>query len=376
MQFKDIIGQESIKNRFIQSVKDNRISHAQLLLGPEGCGKLALAIAYAQYISCENRGEDDSCGVCPSCVKYQKLIHPDLHFVFPVIKSTKFKDPVSDNYLPEWREIIAENPYFTPNYWYEFIGAEKKQGLIYAHESSEIIRKLNLKTYEAEYKVMIIWLPEKMNPVASNKMLKLLEEPPAKTLFLLVSENSGEIIQTILSRTQLVKIPKISESNLKAAIQSKYTLPEDELDMLIHLSDGNYVKALNNIDLTEDHKYHFELFTTLMRNCYLRKVLDLLKWVDEVSTLGREKQKAFLEYSLRMVRENFVLNIGEKDIVFLAKEEAEFSKKFSPFINEKNVMQITEEISNAHYHIERNGYSKIVLTDMILKLVKLINPKN
>jgi len=221
MFFKDVIGQEEVKKRLIRSVTDERISHAQLFSGPEGTGKLALAIAYAQYISCHNRTETDSCGTCPSCHKYQKLAHPDLHFVFPVFNSPKIKNPVSDDFLKEWRELIHKNPYFNLGQWLSFIDAGNAQGLIYERESDSIYKKLNLKSFEAEFKVMIIWLPEKMHISCSNKLLKLIEEPPNKTLFLLVTENEEAVISTIRSRAQLVKIPFIDAASIKNALSSK-----------------------------------------------------------------------------------------------------------------------------------------------------------
>lgn len=372
MRFQEIIGQEDVKKRFIHSVKENRISHAQLLLGPEGSGNLALAIAYAQYICCENRQDDDSCGECPSCLKYQKLIHPDLHFVFPVIKDSKRPKAVSDNFLDKWRETVLSNPYFNLNQWYGVMGAENKQGSIYADESSQIIRKLSLKTFESEYKVMIIWMPEKMNVVASNKLLKMIEEPPAKTLFLLVAEDVGQIIQTILSRTQLVKVPKIDDASLFTTLKEKFSLEDSLLKSIVHLSDGSYVEALENIDTSEDHAYNLKMFMQLMRLSYGRKVLDVMDLVDELAGIGRERQKNFLVYALRLIRENFILNANRLDLIFLSDEEMDFSKKFSQFINEKNVWEIAEELNEANYHIERNGAPKIIFLDLALRLIKLL----
>lgn len=380
MLFKEIIGQEKIKKRLIQTVKDNRISHAQLFLGPEGSGKLALAIAYAQYICCENKKNtntiDDSCGSCLSCKKYQKLIHPDLHFVFPVAKTKKVdKDsPVSDDFIYEWRTSILESPYIQLNQWLELINVENKQGIIYTEESNEIIKKLNLKSFESEYKVMIIWMPEKMHTTAANKLLLMIEEPPPKTLFLLVSENAGQIIQTILSRTQLIKIPKIDNNSLLEYIRSsdKFDLKEQEINNIVRLANGNYIKALDIINSSHEHSYNFEMFKQLMRNCYKNKILDIIKWVDEISKVGREKQKSFLLFSLRMIRENFILNIKHNEIVYLTDEEADFSQKFSPFINQQNIFQLADELNKAHYHIERNANNKIVFLDLSLRLTKLL----
>ena len=373
MQFKEVVGHQNIKEKLINTVKENRVSHAQLFLGAEGSGNLALAIAYAQYLSCENKQDNDSCGVCPSCLKYKKLVHPDLHFVYPVATSKSVKkDPVSDDYIESWRETIIENPYIIQNRWYEIIDVENKQGLINKNESYEILRKLNLKTFESEYKIMIIWLPEKMNAFAANKLLKLIEEPPTKTLFLLVAENSEQIIPTILSRTQLIKIPKIDHESMMQVLSDVYGLNPERAKDIAHLADGNYYKAQNYINAADEDNINFELFTGLMRLSYQRKVIELIDWVDQVSALGREKQKEFLVYSIRLVRENFMLNIQNKEMVHLTNKEFEFSEKFSHFINQENVNQLYEALNRAHNDIEMNAYNKIVLLDLALKIIKLI----
>lgn len=375
MQFKEVIGHKNIKEKLVQTVKENRVSHAQLFLGPEGSGNLALAIAYAQFLSCENKQENDSCGVCPSCLKFKKLVHPDLHFVYPVATSkTVKKDPVSDDYIEKWRETIIENPYLIENRWYEIIDVENKQGIINKNESYEILRKLNLKTFESEYKIMIIWLPEKMNAFAANKLLKLIEEPPAKTLFLLVAENSEQIIPTILSRTQLIKIPKVDTESMAQALCDRFGLNPEKANDLAHLANGNFNSAQTLIHTTEEDNYNFEQFTALMRHCYQRKVIELIEWAEEISRLGREKQKSFLSYSIRLVRENFMLNLQRKEMVFLTQKEMDFSVKFSQFINQDNVNQIYEALNRAHIDIEMNAYNKIVFLDMALKIIKLIKP--
>jgi DNA polymerase-3 subunit delta' len=373
MQFKEVIGHNKIKEKLIHTIKGNRVSHAQLFLGSEGSGNLALAIAYAQYVSCENKQENDSCGACPSCIKFQKLVHPDLHFVYPVSTSkTVKKDPVSDDYIAQWRETIIENPYINNNKWYEIIDVENKQGIISKNESYEIIKKLNLKTFESEYKIMIIWLPEKMNASAANKLLKLIEEPPAKTLFLMVSENSEQMLPTILSRTQLIKIPKIDNESMRNALCDRFGLSPDKASDIVHLANGNYFDAQNLISSTEEDNDNFDQFTQFMRLSYQRKVIAIINWVDEISRIGREKQKSFLAYSLRLVRENFMLNINNKELVYLTKKELEFSEKFSQFINQENVYHIYEELNRAHSDIEMNAYNKIVFLDLALKIIKLI----
>ncbi|MEA3316900.1 MAG: DNA polymerase III subunit delta', partial [Bacteroidota bacterium] len=368
MLFKDIIGQEDIKQKLIHTVKENRISHAQLFLGPEGSGNLALALAYAQYISCENKQENDSCGECPSCKKYQKLIHPDLHFIYPISKTK-----ININEIPGiWRKSVIENPYFNQFNWYENLGVENKQGIISKDDSNEIIKILNLKTFEADYKVMIIWMAEKMNISAANKLLKIIEEPPKNTLFLLVSESSEQILPTILSRTQLIKIPKIDNNSMFSAISEKFGVTNDKAKDITNLSNGNYLNALNIVNNTDYDSENFDLFVTLMRYSYKNQVLELLNLADKLAALGREKQKNFLLYSLRLIRENFMLNINNKEITHLSKKENEFSNKFSAFINKANVYQITEELNSAIIDIEMNGNNKVIFCDLVLKLIKLI----
>ena len=373
MLFKDVIGQSQVKQRLIQSVKDNRIAHAQLFLGPEGSGTLALAIAYAQFINCANRGENDSCGVCPSCAKFQKLIHPDLHFVFPVATTKSItKEPVSDDFISQWRTLLLESPYFNLLQWYESIDVENKQGNISKNESQEIIRKLNLKTYEADYKVMIIWMPERMNAIAANKLLKMLEEPPDKTVFLMITENTGMMLQTILSRTQLIKVHKIEPGDLYEYLKEHYTYSEQQLRDAVHLADGNFVKALQVLNSDEENAFNLDRFVSLMRLCWTKDVLGLMQWCDSMIGIGRERQKNFLGYTLRMIRENFVMNCQVPQLALLTQKESDFSSKFFPFINQENVYPMVEEINKAQYHIEANGSDKLIFLDMSLKLIKMI----
>lgn len=372
MFFKEVIGQDATKQRLIQSVKEERVSHAQLFSGPEGAGKLALAIAYAQFVACTNRQSNDSCGECPSCKKYRKLIHPDLHFVFPVIKTKKFDKPVSDNFLEEWRTMIGRNPYFSIDQWFDEIGVENTQGLIYAHQSEEIIRKLNLKSYESEYKVMIIWLPEKMHVACANKLLKMIEEPPVKTLFILITENEEDIISTIRSRCQLITIPPIDPTSMAKAIQE---LPESEgndIRNIVHLAKGNFCKAIELLQPDEQTQFNLERFKELMRYSYGRKFSDLFKWSDQLSGIGREKQKSMLNYFLLILRENFIFNLKNPELTFMNDEEKEFSKRFSPFINERNIQELTEVFETAFAHIGSNGNPRIVFADVAFKITKLI----
>ena len=383
MQFKEIIGQDEVKQRLIKSVKEGRIAHAQLLVGQEGTGKLALAIAYAQYIACTNKGDNDSCGTCPACHKFQKLIHPDLHFAFPVNEQKKSDDDDdddksklkgSDAFIQEWRDTLLENPYITESHWYNIIGLENKLGIISTGESSEVIKKLGFKSFEAEYKAMIIWLPERMNHSAANKLLKLIEEPPAKTIFLLVTENPEGIIGTILSRTQIIKVPPVAREEISSALVERFNLTPSKAQDISRVANGNYQVALTLVQ-SDDANPYFNFFRELMRYCYSNDVLGLLEWVGKVARLSREKQKDLLNYSLGVIRESFMLNLGLDDIVYIAGEEEEFGKKFSPFVNGQNIAKIYQEFNLAIEHISRYGNAQIVLTDLTMKLVKLINKK-
>ncbi len=375
MLFKRIAGHNDICKQITKAVRENRISHAQMFLGPEGCGNLALALAYAQYVNCTDKQADDSCGVCDSCIKTEKLIHPDLHFVYPVANTKNVKNAVSDEFINDWRNIITDNPFINLNTWYDAIGMENKQGIIGKEESQQIIKKLNLKTFEGEYKIMVIWMAEKMNESCANKILKILEEPPEKTLFLLVCESTELILPTILSRSQILKVPKLKKENIVTLLTARYGNSEIDIEKTAHLANGNFFKALKLVETdhrdTENHKF----FTELMRISYKKDVLTIMNWVDHISSLGREGLKSFFQYSLRMVRENYLLNMQLKEISYLDEKEADFSSKFHAFITSDNVDQITEELSKAHSHIEYNAYSKIVLLDMSIKLFSLINPR-
>ncbi|MBN2349452.1 MAG: DNA polymerase III subunit delta [Bacteroidales bacterium] len=372
MKFAEVIGQKEIIGRLLRSVNDNRIPHAQLFLGEEGTGSLALAMAYAQYISCGNKNGQDSCGECASCKKYNKLIHPDLHFVFPVNTTKEIaKNPVSDDFIKQWRECILNIPYLRETAWYEYIGIENKQGLISKFESESIFKKLSLKSFESEYKIMIIWKPEKMNTVAANKLLKLIEEPPEKTIFLLVCESTDQMLPTILSRSQIIKIPKISGNDLKIKLGETQTLEKTELDTIVHLADGNYLKALEEIQQSEENANYLEKFIQIMRLGYGRKISEIISWVDEMATLGREKQKGFLSFSLKMIRENFMLNLKLPQLVYLNKKESEFAEKFHHFIKGSNIIQLKDELETAQRHIEQNGNGKIIFMDFSLKLTTL-----
>jgi len=382
MQFKDIVGQLAVKKKLIKSVRDDRIPHAQLFVGHEGTGKLALAIAYAQYIACTDKKDDDSCGVCPSCHKFQKLIHPDLHFVFPVNEKKKPDDSDddspsgkgSDAHIQLWRETILQSPYINESEWYSLLGLENKVGIISTSEGSEVIKKISLKSFEAEYKTMIIWLPERMNQYAANKLLKLIEEPPAKTVFLLVTENPENIIGTIRSRTQIIKVPPIAREDIATELVNRYQIPAPKAQDVSRVANGNF-RVAYSLAHSDEASPHFEMLKVLLRSCYSNNVLALLEWVDKVARLGRENQRELISYSLRVIRESFMMNLGLNDIAYIAGEEEKFSKNFSPYINGSNVVHIYNELNKTIEHIMRYGNAQIVLTDMTMKLVKLINKK-
>ena len=379
MQFRDIIGQETEKNQLRQAVREGRIPHAQLFAGPAGVGKLALALAYAQYIACPNRTDEDSCGTCPTCLQYHKLQHPDLHFAFPIVKGDE--GDVCDAYADKWRGLVAEHKYFDLDDWYRVMGTETKQGIIYEKESSEIMRKLSLKSFAGGYKIMVIWQPEKMNSTCANKLLKLLEEPPEKTLFLLVSEQKEQLLSTILSRVQEVKIPRLSEEVIAAGLQTEYAwLDSEEAKVIAHMANGSYLEALRQLNDEATNGY-FDDFVSLMRNAWLvgqkkdySALLKLRQWSNEMadSKVGREKQKAFLQYAQRQVRENYIYNFHHNQMNYQTAKEQAFSTKFAPFIHDGNVEKMMNELSKAEQQITQNGNAKIIFFDLCLQMIVLV----
>jgi len=380
MLFSDIVGQKKLKDQLVQTVRENRISHARLFLGPEGSGSLPLAIAYAQYVNCTARGELEPCGKCLSCVKFNKLAHPDLHFVFPVVKPGSGKAAVSDLFIREWREAVIDNPYITYNQWLERMGSENRQGGIFVDESKEILKKLSFKTYEAEYKIMIIWLAEKMNQQTANKLLKILEEPPEKTLFLLIAEAADAILPTILSRTQITRVPKIDTHTLENYLVTAGLCNSQKALSTAHISNGNLAAALEIMESSDESDCFLQMFMRMMRTCWMvwsrkQSMLDLLTWCEEITQFGREQQKAFLLYCLRMVRENFALNRQQPSLSFLSDAENDFSQKFNAFIHPDNVQQLASELNTAYYHIEANGNKNIVFLDLVCKIVVLLKER-
>jgi DNA polymerase III subunit delta' len=371
MFFRDIIGQHETKQRLVQTVSGQRISHAQLFFGSEGYGALPLAAAYAQYIQCTNRGETDSCGECPSCQKHAKLVHPDLHFVFPVAISKDVR--TSTNVISEWREAFLENPYLTLDEWFAKLNADNKQPVIGTDESVEILRKLSFTTFESEYKIMIIWLAEKMNLTSANKLLKILEEPPDKTLFLVITENEDQLLRTIVSRTQLVKVRAIPDADLRDAIIQKYSLSHDDAEKIAFQADGSFSAARQIMDRNEQAVFNLATFQKWMRASLKFDAPKVLEAVEELAAVGRERQKHFLSYSLTLVRECLLMNYADKSLVRMSGEELAFITKFSPFIHAANGESFITELDRALLHIERNGSPKMIFLDLSFKANELLN---
>lgn len=372
MYFRDIIGLTDIKEHLIESVQKGYVPHARMIYGAEGIGKLPLAIAYARYLNCLNPTKTDSCGKCSSCSKFDKLAHPDLHFAFPIVQKKAEKLIVCDNYLPKWRSFLAENIYFNLSKWLLYIDAKNAQGLIYAQESEEIIRKLNLKVYEAKYKIMIVWLPEKMNLECANKLLKMIEEPPAHTIFLLISEDLDNVIPTIKSRCQPIYIRPIENRDMIDAIRNNYNLTLNDAQSVAHIASGSYYNAIELIESNDESKLLLSLFNRMMSASFSKKIKAIKEIADELSKTGRDIQKSFLIYSLRMFREYFVNNLNVPEVVYLNREEEHLGQQFFAVINEDNIEVLAHEFSLAHKQIEQNGNAKIIFLDLCLKLTMLI----
>lgn len=375
MKFADIIGQQALKRHLAESIDRGRISHAQLFTGAAGTGALPLAIAYAQYLNCPNRKDGDSCGVCPSCQQISQLAHPDIHFVFPVNKQGKKSGEavLSSDFMPLWREMVADtNGYFTRQMWYDRLDLGKTlQGMISAKEADEIIRRLSFKSFESEYKVMIVWLPEVMNEEAANKILKILEEPWEKTIFLLVSERPDRLLQTILSRTQEVAVPRLTVEDLMPLSEGD----EQQRRNIARLAAGDLIEMRRLAGGEEDavREESFELFCRLMRLSYNDKHLELIDWADEVATLSREQQRSMLLHAARLLRESYMLHAGLGSISYLWGEEAKFCNNFAPFIGNQNIEFLIGEIETAMRQISQNGNARIVFTHFALAVSKQIN---
>lgn len=376
MKFGDISGREVVKARLIRSVTENRVSHAQLFLGPEGSGKLAMALAYAQYINCTQRTPTDSCGTCPSCIKYEKLIHPDLHFVYPVAKTKDVEKPLSKLFIAQWRDLVFKRKaVFNQIDWYQHIGLENKQGIINTDDCNEIIRSLSYKSYESEYKVMIIWMVEKLFHAAAPKILKIIEEPPDKTLFILIAEQSDLILPTILSRTQLVKFDRRSDQELSDALMKRTKCSEDAARKVMYIADGNLNIAIKIIESGETDQADFELFRSWMRLCFKKDIQEIFALSAEFHKLGRERQKRFFGYCLKATRFCILNQFENQQSIRAEGEELEFIRNFSPFINKANVELLDNAFNEGHYHIERNGSANIIFTDISLKMIGWLRMK-
>ena len=372
MQFKDIYGQEAVKERLIKSVREGRVPHAQLICGPQGTQKLSLALAFAQYVNCKNRTDTDSCGTCPSCKKMSALIHPDLHFAYPIVKKGD-KETSCSEYAAEWREMVTKHSPFTLSQWLDFIGAENRQGIIYANESEEINNTLSQKAYEGGYKTMVIWLPEKMHVVCANKLLKIIEEPLGKTLFLLVSNNAEEVLGTILSRTQRIPVPPLREEDIRHFLQDRYpTLDHQLVNDAAHLGNGSLIEAVGSVTGSSDNREYLELFKKVMRASYSRNAKQMKEWAEEIAAIGRKRHISFLEYAQRMIRESFISNLRNPELNYMTKEESEFVAKFGPFVNERNIAGLAQELQLAQRDIEQNTQAKLVFFDLALKMTMLI----
>lgn len=372
MYFKEIIGQEEIKSRLIQSARIGVVPHAQLFTGRGGTGTFALALAYARYLNCTNRSETDSCGQCPSCKKFDALAHPDLHFVFPIISKKDKKKEICDDYLEEWRSFLSGRPYFNFDNWLDFIEAGNSQATIYSRESEEIIHKLNLKIYEANYRILLVWLPEKLHPVCANKLLKLIEEPPANTVILMVSEQPEQVLGTIVSRTQRIHVHPIKQEKMIEAIMSNYGLSPEDAQHIAHLSCGDFLQATEAISLNEENNFFLEQFKSMMRNSWARNVKGMKQLADTLAAIGRERQKNYLAYCQHLIRENFMYRFMSPELNYMNNDEAGFATKFAPFVNERNVIDLMEELANAERDIAQNVNAKMVFFDLSLKITVLI----
>ena len=372
MQFNDIIGQDEIVHQLTDMVDQGRLPHALMLCGPAGSGKLAIALMLARYLLCEHPEQGKPCDHCHACHMTQQWQHPDLHFSFPLIKSKSTDQPVSDDRLAEWREQISRTPYFTPNDWLADLRAENQQLQFYVGESDALQRKLSLKASQGSYRVVVVWLPEKMPPQTANKLLKLIEEPPSKTHFLLVSQEPDQVLGTIVSRTQRIRVPALSEAAIAQALTEQQGLPAEQAQALAHIAQGNYTLALQLTQEDSERREHFDLFVSIMRLCYQRRASDMRQWAEQVASLGRERQKHFLEYCQRLVRESFIHNFRRPELNYMTPAEAQFAKNFARFINERNVISFTQELAACQTDIEQNVNAKMVFFDLALKITLLL----
>ncbi len=374
MKFSDILGNDTLKDKLRSTVKDGRISHAQLFSGKQGSGSLQLALAYATYIHCENRSKTDSCGTCPSCIKHAKLVHPDIHFSYPIAVVRQLKKPKCTDFIELWRTFVLEHPYRGLNDWLSLIGIENKQGNIPVEESSDIVRKLSLKSYESQFKIQLIWLPEKMAAPASNKLLKIIEEPPDNTLFLLVTENPEALLATILSRTQIVKVNNVDDNTLMHYLSELTSADLKVARRVAHLCDGDIGKALDMISYEDHGEGDQDRFINWMR-LLLKPMTNytmISSWVDEIASTGRESQKAFLKFCLETTRECLVANHGDPSLVRFDNEVVQNFDKFSRYIHAGNAPGLLAAFDRGYYAIERNANPKILFLDLSFRVSKML----
>lgn len=370
MQFKDVVGQDELKAHLIQEVNQGKISHAQLFLGNSGFGGLPLAMAFLQYLFCENKQTKDSCGECNSCRKVHEMQHPDIHFSFPVVQVINKK---SDFFLPNWRAQFISQPYFNLNQWTNRIDDKGRTPIISTEESQEIIKKLSFKSFEGGYKVMLIWMAEEMNLQCANKLLKILEEPPAKTLFILIADSQEKLLQTILSRTQLLKVPRIQIDDLSNYLQSKFDQDSSTATSIASQTEGNLIEAIEMLNSNLEKNINRDLFIQLMRVCYKKDVNPMLDWAEDISAIGKERQKAFLKYALHMFRQSLLRNYTENQLTKTSVEEEAFLKNFAKFITGNNIHGFMENFNDAVYHIDRNANPKILFTELCFKVMRFIH---
>lgn len=370
MQFRNIIGQADIRSRLLHSYREGRLAHAVMLLGPEGSGNLALALAFAQYISCTNKSDDDSCGQCASCRRHQSYQHPDVHFSYPFFNKPKSEGgdrTNSGHYAKEWRETLLEGPYFDLDHWRGMITKENKVLQMGVAEADHIVKRLALRSHDGGYKFLVMWMPEYLSTETANKLLKTLEEPPDKTIFLLAANSSERMLTTILSRVQTLLVPKLKDEEIEAELR-KLGVEENTAKGITHYVDGNWWRASLLAQSADPNMFFSTQFIEWMRMCYTKDVPKIISWADKMHSLMREDQKEFLMYALDQVRQNLVLNYAGMELARMNEQETEFSKKFSAFINERNAETLMELITGAYYDINQNCYSKLILTDLSFKV--------
>lgn len=372
MLFKEVVGNQETKKALIQQVESGRVSHAQLFLGPEGSGKLAMAIAYSQYLMCDAPTSTDACDECPNCLKMKSLSHPDLHFAFPVVANKTAKIGSSIDRIKEWNALILKNTYFGLNQWQEELDEMGKNAAIAVEESRLILKRLSLKSYSGKYKIMIIWMPEKMNTQAANKLLKILEEPPEQTVFFLICNNSEGMLPTILSRTQIIRFPALKVSEVSNFLTNRYHIEASIAESAATLSQGNLNEAMQLLQGAKSQNLFFDLFVKMMRAAYTANPIELMDISDEAASLDKENQKNFVKYGLHLFRESIILNYMKGELLNLRAEERKFLEKFARFINNQNITELLSEFNDAYYHLERNANSKILFSDLLIKLTKLI----